>query len=225
VARKTIITIDGPGGSGKSTVARTLAARLGFAFLDSGAIYRAVTWSALDRDLDLENTSEVIRAIDELDLRLEQGPSGMLVFVNLVDITNRIRSREVSNRVYLLANSAEVRARLIGIQRSFGENHDLVAEGRDMGTVVFPDADLKFYLEAGLEVRSLRRQKELEAMGETVDPAELREEIRKRDERDLNRPVAPLRKPEDAVLVDSSELTVEGVIEALVQVIRTRGLA
>jgi len=225
VARKTIITIDGPGGSGKSTVARELAARLGFAFLDSGAIYRAVTWFALDRNLDLENISEVVRAIDELDLRLEQGPSGMLVFVNLVDITNRIRSRELSNHVYLLADSAEVRARLIGIQRSFGEGHDLVAEGRDMGTVVFPDADLKFYLQASLEVRSLRRQRELEAAGETVEPADLQEEIRKRDERDMSRPVAPLRKPEDAVVVDSSDLTVEGVIEALAQVVRERGLA
>jgi cytidylate kinase len=224
VARKSIITIDGPGGSGKSTVARKLAQRLGFAFLDSGAIYRAATCFALDRGLDIRNASEVVQALDGFGLRLEERPSGMLVFVNSVDITNRIRSREVSNSVYHLANSPEVRRRLIGVQRAFGEQQSLVAEGRDMGTVVFPDADLKFYLHASLEVRALRRLTEVEAMGERVDLKNLKEEIRKRDERDMNRPVAPLRKPEEAVVIDSSGLSVEEVLDAMVRVAGERGI-
>jgi len=219
-----IITIDGPGGSGKSAVARLLAESLGFAFLDSGAIYRAATWFALERGLDLEDTTIVLQAMDGLKMHFEQTPAGMSVFVNLVDVTGQIRTREVSNNIFHLANSGEVRARLIGYQRAFAEEADLVAEGRDMGSVVFPDAALKLYLMASLDVRAGRRQLDLEQAGEPVDLEAIKAEIRVRDERDSNRKVAPLCMPEGAVVIDSSDLDIQQVIEAMTEEARFRGL-
>lgn len=224
MAGKTTITIDGPGGSGKSTVARRLASSLGFAFLDSGAIYRAATWFALDRGLELTDTALVLQAMDGLNMHFEQTPAGMSVFVNLVDVTGQIRTREVSNSIFHLANSGEVRDRLIGYQQAFAEEADLVAEGRDMGSVVFPDAPLKFYLMASLEVRAGRRQRELDQADEAIDFEAIKEEIRIRDERDSNREVAPLCKPEGAVIIDSSNLDIQQVIEAMNGEARSRGL-
>lgn len=224
MAGKTTITIDGPGGSGKSTVARRLAGSLGFAFLDSGAIYRAATWFALDQGLDLTDTARVLQAMDGLSLHFEQTPAGMSVFVNLVDVTGQIRTREVSNSIFHLANSGEVRSRLIGYQQAFAQDADLVAEGRDMGSVVFPDAPLKFYLMASLEIRARRRQRELEQVGEQINFEAIKEEILIRDERDSNREVAPLCKPEGAVVIDSSDLEIQQVIAVMTREARSRGL-
>ena len=219
-----VISIDGPGGSGKSTIARRLAQRLSFSFLDSGAIYRAATWYALNQDIPLEFEAELLQALDDFCLRLEESPEGMRVFVNLNEITREIRQRDVSNNIFHLANNEKVRERLVAIQRDYAEGKCIVTEGRDMGTVVFPDADLKFFLIAGLDVRAQRRKLELDEAGETVDLDTLKNEIRKRDERDETRAVAPLRKPDDALVVDSSSLSTDEVLERMIQEIRARNL-
>ena len=162
--------------------------------------------------------------MDDFSLQLEEGPSGMLVFVNSVDVTDRIRTPAVSAKIYHLANEPRFREMIVGIQRAFAGENGLVAEGRDMGTVVFPDADLKFYLDASLEERARRRKQDLDAQGETLTLEEIESEIRKRDERDLNRAVAPLRKPDDAVVLDTSGLDADGAVEIMAQEARRRGL-
>lgn len=214
---KSVITIDGPSGAGKSTVARRLAERIRFSFLDSGAVYRAATWFAISRSVRWDDESEILGALDGFSLRLEERPSGMLVFVNSRDVTGQIRGRDISNNIYHLADNPRVRIRLVPYQRAFAEGKKIVAEGRDMGTVVFPDADLKIYLDASLEIRARRRQMELAAQGEAIDLSLLIEEIRTRDERDMTRAVAPLCKPPGAFFLDASPLPVEEVLEILIR--------
>ncbi|MCH5377076.1 MAG: (d)CMP kinase, partial [Planctomycetes bacterium] len=197
-----IVTIDGPAGSGKSSVAQALADRLGFEFLDTGAMYRAVGWACLHRAIDPNDVSLVSELADRIDLKLQ----GEKVFVDGQDITGQIRTNEVSHAASVIARHPQVRESLVRLQRQFAAGKQIVSEGRDQGTVVFPDAACKFFLEARPEVRAERRHEQLLAAGDFSDLESLIKEIRERDERDANRPVAPLRPADDAERIDTSDL-------------------
>jgi len=205
-----IITIDGPAGSGKSTAARGLARALGIAYLDTGATYRAVTLKALRDGVDLEDEVALVALARRIDLKLIPGPEGPVVLLDGEDVSGEIRSEEVSNSSHHVAGSPAVRAVLVDLQRRIGRQlGDFVAEGRDQGSVVFPEADVKFFLIARPEQRARRRHEDLLAAGENVEYTQVLRAIRKRDARDSSRSVAPLVKPEGAIEIDTSDNTIE----------------
>ncbi|MEB3237736.1 MAG: (d)CMP kinase [Candidatus Sericytochromatia bacterium] len=203
-----IVTLDGPAGAGKSTLARHLARTLGWTYLDTGAMYRAVTWAALERDIDLDDTKALGVLAHALRLSLTPGPDGTRVEADGRDVTEAIRSAEVTGRVSIVAAVAEVREAMVAEQRRLGSDRDLVAEGRDMGTVVFPAAPLKVYVTASPSVRAQRRAAELERAGRSVDVAALEQELVARDALDSGRDVAPLRPAADArhLLTDGQDV-------------------
>jgi cytidylate kinase len=214
--RKLVITIDGPAGSGKSTVSKMLAERLGYIYVDTGAMYRAV--AVLARDTSKSNSLDEasLEAIcSELDLQFISSNGEARLLANGRDVTEEIRKPEISSLASAASAKAVVRERLSKIQRSMGSAGGVVLEGRDMGTVVFPDADIKFFLDASPETRSKRRYLELEAKGEETTPEEVYELMLERDHNDRNRQLAPLKPAADAVVVDSSNLEVEEVVQLM----------
>ena len=206
-----IITIDGPAGSGKSTVARRLAERLGFEYLDTGAMYRAVAWVCLVSGRDPNNAQAAAAIAESLDVRLD----GPRVFVDEREISAQIRSPEVTQAASVVAANPQVRRCLVRLQRQAGQGRDSVCEGRDQGTVVFPDADHKFFLTASLESRAVRRQQELAEQGTQLDLSELIAQMRERDQRDERRDIAPLTPADDAVTIDTSEMSIDSVLDEL----------
>jgi cytidylate kinase len=215
-----IVTIDGPAGSGKSSAARALAGRLGFEFLDTGAMYRAVALAA--RRAGLRTNGDEAALADLLDrLRLEMPPGGRVV-LDGEDVSAALRTPEVTAASSEVAALRVVRQRLAGLQRALAAGRDVVCEGRDQGTVVFPDAGCKFFLTADPEERLRRRQREMEARGEAVDLAALRQALAVRDRRDAERDLAPLRPADDAVVLDSTTLTLEEVVLRMEQEVRRR---
>jgi len=216
-----IVTIDGPAGSGKSTAARGLAERLQFDFLDTGAMYRAVAWRCLQASIDLHDADAVAACAQAMQLRIEQ----QHVLVDGRDVTADIRMPEVSQGSSMVASNLAVRRELAARQREFAEGRNIVTEGRDQGTAVFPQAECKFYVTANPEERAARRQRELRERHEQDVPLEdILRLIRERDERDKTRIVDPLRAAEDAIRVDTSGLSPETVVERLEQLVRERML-
>lgn len=213
-----VITIDGPAGAGKSTVARGLARRLGFEFLDTGAMYRAVAWACLQRQIDLTNDSAVVEVAASLELQVTEHS----IHCNGEDVTTAIRSGEVSHGASIVAAIPEVRTEMVRLQRRAADNRRIVTEGRDQGSVVFPDAECKFFITASAECRAERRQRELIERGQECDLQSVLSEIVARDERDRTREIAPLVEPENAVIVDSSTLTADEIIEQLEATARDR---
>ena len=214
--RGMIITIDGPAGSGKSTAARELARALGIAFLDTGATYRAVTLEALRRGTDLEDEGALLELARGLDIRFAPAGRDVRVLLDGRDVTREIRSEEVSAGSHHAAGSPAVREVLVELQRRLGRQlGSFVAEGRDQGSVVFPEADVKFYLDARAEVRARRRHEEMLAAGRPSDYQEVLGSILRRDARDRGRPVAPLVEPEGAIAIDTSEMSIQQVVEEL----------
>lgn len=216
-----MITVDGPSGSGKGTLASLLAERLGWHLLDSGALYRIVGAEAMARGLALDDEAAVARMAADLDIRFEDDS----VVVDGKDLTQTIRSEAVSSAASRVAELEGVRQAILELQRAMRRAPGLVADGRDMGTVVFPEAPLKVYLEASPEVRAERRYNQLKNKGLSVNLRALLASIRERDERDMRRAVSPLRPAQDAVLVDSTELTIEEVLDRVLTEAGTRGLA
>ena len=210
-----IITIDGPAGAGKSTVARRLAVRLGFRYLDTGAMYRAFTLSALEAGEDLKDEEALVRLVRARKLELIDGPTGQRVLLDGRDVTDAIRREEVTRNAVFLADAVRVREELVAKQREIGRSCDLVTEGRDQGTVVFPNAERKFYLDADPEARVRRRLEELERRGEAVETGRLREEMLRRDAGDLSRPIGGLHAAPDAVVIDTTRMDVEGAVDAI----------
>jgi cytidylate kinase len=212
-----VIAIDGPSGAGKSTIARLLADELGYQYLDTGALYRAVALSLLRVGLNEDSPdSEVISALEKTHVSFRGGK----VYLNHKDVSQEIRSPEASHYASVFSARRPVREFLLNIQREALHHADLVAEGRDMTTVVFPYASGKFYLDASAEERARRRALELRAKGYEVDEKKMRLDILERDARDSGRDIAPLRKAEDAVLIDSTGLSVEDVLRKILAVIR-----
>jgi cytidylate kinase len=213
-----VITIDGPAGSGKSTAARNLAKALGIAFLDTGATYRAVTLKALRCGADMEDEAALAEIARGMDLRLAPTDRGTDVLLDGEDVSREVRSEEVSANSHYAARSPAVREVLVELQRRLGAQlGSFVTEGRDQGSVVFPDADVKFYLDADPEVRARRRHEERLAEGEAVEYDAVLAALRRRDARDSGRTVAPLVRPEGAIVVDTSGNTIEQTLAALLR--------
>ena len=210
MVKNLIITLDGPAGAGKSTVAKHLAKLLAISYLDTGAMYRALTLKALRLNANLqdEDALEAIARKTKIDF-VDDGNGGLHVTLDGEDVSEAIRSLDVTNNTFYAARAPKVRAILVEWQKAFGKARSLVGEGRDLGTVVFPDASYKFYLDADIEERCQRRIRELKEQGKVFDEEQLRRDLKERDQKDLSRAVGPLKKSSDMIIIDSTGLTVE----------------
>lgn len=220
--RKLIIAIDGPAGAGKSTVSRQLAKRLGYAYIDTGAMYRALAWKALQQGLSLDDEVGLTRLAETSHITLHGEPDHLRVLIDGEDVTDLIRSQPISEATSQMSTLAGVRRALVAQQRRMGQHGGVVLDGRDIGTQVFPQADVKFYLDAALEVRARRRMAEELSRGRRLTIEQARDEVQQRDRRDTERAVSPLQRADDAVYIDSSEMTVEQVVEQMLIVIDRR---
>jgi cytidylate kinase len=220
--RRLIVAIDGPAGAGKSTAARLLAQRLGYALLDTGAIYRTMALRARERGVAWDDGPGVAALADGLDIAFRLEGKINRVFADGQDVTAAIRTPEMSDGASRVSALPEVRAALLGLQRRIGAGGGVVVEGRDIGTVVFPAAEAKFFLTASTDERARRRVAELTAAGRPVDAGATRAEIIARDERDSTRAAAPLRKADDAVEIDSSALDAEAVVARMAEIVTAR---
>lgn len=215
------IAIDGPAGAGKSTVARAAAAELGFIYVDTGAIYRAVTYYCISNGISADDKEKIAAALGGISPELRFIDGVQHVYVNGEDVSDKIRTPEISMNTSKISAIPEVRNFLFGLQRKIAEENNVIMDGRDIGTVVLPWADLKIYLTASPESRAMRRFKELEASGKGgMTFEEVLDDVNKRDYNDMHRETAPLKKADDAVECDTTGLTLEGSINKVVEMIR-----
>lgn len=214
--RKLSITIDGPAGAGKSSVSKILASRLGYAYLDTGAMYRAVTYEALKKGLT--DPAEITAMTEALDMEVKPGTDTMHVIVDGEDVTPFIRTPEVSGHVSEVSAIGGVRTAMVAIQRRQAEKGGIVLDGRDIGTTVLPKADVKIFLTASVHTRALRRFKELEALHPELSLEDIEVDVAKRDYMDSHREISPLKQAEDAILLDNGDLTLEGTAEAMIAI-------
>ncbi|MEE3452665.1 (d)CMP kinase [Dialister sp.] len=214
--RKLSIAIDGPAGAGKSSVSKILAGRLHYAYLDTGAMYRAVTYEVLTRKVEGEES--IISMTEKLDMEVQPGEAGMEVFVDGKNVTPFIRTPEVSSKVSAVSAIGGVRKAMVVIQRKQAEKGGIVLDGRDIGTTVLPKADVKIFLTASVHTRALRRFKEITEVHPEMTMEEVEKEISRRDYLDSHREISPLRKAEDAILLDNGDLTLEGTAEAIISI-------
>lgn len=218
-----VITIDGPAAGGKSTVARLLAEKLGAVFLDTGAMYRAVTLAVTQAKVNLSDQGRLLGVLKTTDFSFRPVKGAMKVSINGRDVTEQIRDEKVTANARHIASAPEIREELVRMQRDFAARQQaIVTEGRDQGTVAFPDADVKFYLTADLTERARRRRAELAAKGAEQSLESIKEAIRQRDRSDENRTVGPLKPADDAIVVDTSALSIEEVVARLLNCIKER---
>lgn len=212
-----VIAIDGPSGAGKSTIARMLAERLGFIYLDTGALYRAVALLFLRKGITPDSDDKALElALGNTEIRFEQGK----VILNGRDVSSEIRTPEVGHYSSVFSARRVVRDFLLDVQRNASSAHDVVVEGRDTTTVVFPDAYRKFYVDASMQERTRRRHRQLEEMGIHVSEAEAEKDVRERDERDQGRDIAPLTKAKDAIIIETTGKGIEKILDTLMEVVK-----
>lgn len=212
------VAIDGPAGSGKSTIARILASKLNFIYLDSGAMYRAIAWRVLNENIDLNHSARLRPLIESTHFEID--PNGLLV--NGERVGEELRTPEVSSLASEVAKNPIVREILVRKQQEMAKDHHVIMDGRDIGTVVLPNADVKIFLTASIDERAKRRYREFQQKGLEVDFEQLRNEIRQRDENDQNRSISPLRQAEDAIRIDTTNQTIEEVVEQILSICCTK---
>ncbi len=220
---KNNIAIDGPAGAGKSTIAKKLAAELGYVYVDTGAMYRAFAYYFLSNGIASDDQAAIEKACENVDISIAYVDGEQQVLLNGENVNGVIRNEEVGNMASATSIYPVVRTKLVELQRKLAEKQDVIMDGRDIGTVVLPNANVKIYLTASSAVRAKRRFDELTAKGVECDIKEIEQDIIDRDYRDMNREVSPLKQAEDAVLLDSSELDIDGVVERMKEIIRQAG--
>lgn len=215
--KKKVITIDGPAGAGKSTVSKALAERLQYVYLDTGALYRALAYKALKQDVDLQNPAALAALCSKTDITMKNIDGKMIVYVDGEDVGDRIRTEEVGLAASTLSAFGVVREKLLSLQREAGAEGGIVAEGRDMGSIVFPDADYKFFLDADIQERTRRRHSELLHKRSPSELESILKDMKVRDHQDSQRKIAPLKASPDAVIIDSTSLDVSEVVECIIR--------
>ena len=210
------IAIDGPSGAGKSTIAKRVAKELSFIYVDTGAMYRAMALYVLEQNIDPQDQAKVAAACPDIDVTILYEDGVQQVLLNGKNVSTEIRQEIVGNTASKISVIKEVREKLVALQRQLAAKENVVMDGRDIGTNVLPNADVKVYLTASVECRAMRRFKELEEKGEACDFEQIRQDIQERDERDMTREIAPLKQAEDATLIDSSEMGIDDVVKAII---------
>lgn len=213
------IAIDGPAGAGKSSIAKLVAKKLSFVYVDTGAMFRTVAYYFLSQGKDPSDAEMVTEECEKISISIEYKDGAQHIFLDGTDVSTEIRQEEVGRNASVVAKNQAVRNRLLALQRQMAEKQDVIMDGRDIGTVVLPDAQVKIYLTASASVRAERRYKELVEKGETCNLKKIEEDIIARDEQDMNREIAPLKQAEDAVLVDSSYMTIEEVVDKIIEIV------
>lgn len=216
------VAIDGPAGSGKSTAAKLIAKELGFLYADTGAMYRTVALYCINNNVDYDNEEAVIGVLDDIDISLLNESGLQRIFLNGADCTELVRSAQAAKGSSAVAKIGKVREKLVKMQRKLAEKSNIVMDGRDIGTNVLPNAQVKIYIDASAQVRAERRCKELEQKGDEFDFDVIKKEIILRDENDKNREISPLRQAVDAVYIDSSEMRIDEVVEVCINIIKER---
>ena len=216
------IAIDGPAGAGKSTIARRTAQELSFIYVDTGALYRALAVFLVDEGVSPEDTEKVKEAVKSVKVSIAYENGEQQVLVNGKNVTDRLRAESVGNMASTISAIPAVRAALLDLQRDLAKAHDVLMDGRDIGTNVLPDAELKIYLTASVETRAERRYRDLQEKGVEKALSEIRKEIEERDHRDMTRAIAPLKQAEDAVYLDTSHMNIDEVVEAIKKLYRER---
>ena len=214
------VAIDGPAGAGKSTIAKLVAKEKGYIYVDTGAMYRGLAIHFLDKGIQPQETEKVIEACKDAEVTIAYEDAVQHVYLNGKDISSRLRSEEVGNMASVTSAIPEVRKKLLELQQNLAKTQNVIMDGRDIGTCVLPHADVKVYLTASVETRAKRRYQELQEKGEDCNLEEIAHDIEERDRRDMTREIAPLKQAEDAVLVDSSDMTIAEVVKTIVDLCR-----
>lgn len=213
------IALDGPAGAGKSSIAKLVAKKLSFVYLDTGAMYRTIALYVLKNQIAPSDEAAVVAKLDDIEITLSHKNGEQQIFLNGENVSKEIRKEEVGKTASVVAKYGKVREKLVSLQQKIASEKDVIMDGRDIGTVVLPNAEVKIYLTAGSRVRAERRYKELQEKGETCDLDQIEKDIILRDEQDMNREISPLRQADDAVLVDSSDMSIEEVVNCLIDIV------
>lgn len=214
------VAIDGPAGAGKSTIAKLVAKEKGYIYVDTGAMYRGLAIHFLDKGIQPQETEKVIEACKDAEVTIAYEDAVQHVYLNGKDISSRLRNEEVGNMASVTSAIPEVRKKLLELQQNLAKTQNVIMDGRDIGTCVLPHADVKVYLTASVETRAKRRYQDLQEKGEDCNLEEIAHDIEERDRRDMTREIAPLKQAEDAVLVDSSDMTIDEVVKTIVELCR-----